>query len=221
MTLEEFKKNAQEIEDWAPGWEAIDKCLETLYHGQEPRHFASLMPDRAIFGGNQFLDGFSVYNSKHGYLHIISYGMSELYAVEDSFGGEWSKWGYEMTIRLPVSEEADYMWAIDLLANLARYTFTTNNFFAPGQFFPSKGIPIKESSNSKLTGLLIVDDPELPGVDTLYGRLVFLQIVGITQAESDALLKADDENYWLVLAENIRKTNPYFITDLDRTVDFG
>jgi len=45
MTLEEFKKNAQENEEWAPGWEAIDNCLEALYHGQKPRHFASLMPD--------------------------------------------------------------------------------------------------------------------------------------------------------------------------------
>jgi len=220
MTLEEFRKNAKEIEDWAPGWEAIDKCLEVLYHGQKPRHLASLMTDRAIFGGFHFLDGFSVFNSEHGHLHIITYGMSELYAVEESLGGEWSKWGYEMTIRLPVCEKADYMWAIDLLANLARYNFKTNQFFAPGQFFSSKGIPIKEKSNSKLTGLLIVEDPELPGADTLYGRLDFLQIVGITQAESDALLNADDEDYWLVLAEKMRKNNPYYITDLDRIADY-
>jgi len=70
MDLDEFKKKAAETEDWAPGWDEIDACLEALYPGQEPRHYASKIVDRAIYGGNQYLDGLSVYKSPHG--HPIS-----------------------------------------------------------------------------------------------------------------------------------------------------
>ena len=35
MNKEEYKKYAEEHEDWAPGWDAIDECFEKLYPGQE------------------------------------------------------------------------------------------------------------------------------------------------------------------------------------------
>ena len=31
MNKEEYKKYAEEHEDWAPGWDAIDKYFEKLY----------------------------------------------------------------------------------------------------------------------------------------------------------------------------------------------
>ena len=58
------------------------------------------MMARAIFGGDCYLDGYSIYDSPKGYKHIVTFGMTELYADEESFGGEWNKWGYEMTIKL-------------------------------------------------------------------------------------------------------------------------
>ena len=218
MNLDEFKKKAAETGDWAPGWEAIDSCFEKLYPGQKPRHFGTNMAVRAIFGGDQYLDGFSVYESSHGHLHIVTYGMSELYVNEESFGGEWSKWGYEMTFRLPLCKEADYMWAIDMLANLARYTFTSQRFFEPMQYISGGGNPIKAGSNSKLTGLFTIKDPELPGVDTLYGRLDFIQLAGITQPELEALMA--NQSQAQVLMDHMRQDNPYFITDLARTKSY-
>ena len=218
MTLDEFKNRAAKISDWAPGWEAIDSCLNALYHGKEPRHLATNMAMRAQFGGDQYLDGCSIYESANGHLHIVTYGMSELYVNEESFGGEWSKWGYEMTIRLPLCEEADYMWAIYMLGRLAHYTYTSKKFFTPMQYISGGGAPIKLDSDSKLTGLLIVEDPELPGVDTLYGRLDFLQLVGITQPELEALMS--DINQAKVLIEHFERENPFFVTDLARTVSY-
>ncbi|MCL2806775.1 MAG: suppressor of fused domain protein [Coriobacteriia bacterium] len=214
MNLEQFKKKAAEVYDWAPGWEAIDACLDPLYPGQEPRHFGAPMSDRAIFGGDQYLDGFSVYQSPHGHLHIVTYGMSELYINEESLGGEWSKWGYEMTIRLPLCEEKEYLWAIDLLANLARYTFEQQAYYEPLQFIGGDGSSICSGSGSSLTGLLIIKDPELPGTDTLYGRLDFMQLVGITEDEKAALKK--DSSQALILFERMKQDNPFFITDLTR-----
>ena len=218
MTINQYKQKAAETEDWAPGWEAIDACMEALYPGQKPRHYGTQFHKRAMLGGDQYLDGYSVYEAQR-HLHIVTYGMSELYVNEESFGGEWSKWGYEMTIRLPLCEEADYMWAIDMLANLARYTFTSKRFFEPFQYISGGGNPIKVGSDSKLTGLLIVSDPALPGTDTVHGRLDFLQVVGITQVELDAVM-ADSAQAQTVL-ERMREDNPMYITDLSRTKEYS
>ena len=219
MTLEEYKKKMNENEEWAPGWEAIDECLKKLYPNQKERHFGTNMLERAIFGGNQYLDGYSIFESPKGYMHIITFGMSELYANDKSFGGEWSKWGYEMTMRLPVCEESDYMWAIDMMSNLARYTFELKRYFEPFQYISGHGQPLRQGSDSKLTGLLIVKDPELSEkVDTVHGTLEFLQLVGITQLELDAIIA--DKSQVQALVDLMKKDNPMFITDLARANNY-
>ena len=48
MNKEEYKKYAEEHEDWAPGWDAIDECFEKLYPGQEPEHFGTNIISRAM-----------------------------------------------------------------------------------------------------------------------------------------------------------------------------
>ena len=218
MDLDAYKRKAAETDDWAPGWEAIDACFKAIYPDQKPRHYGTNLVARAMLGGDQYLDGYSVYESSHGHLHIVTYGMSELYVNEDSFGGEWSKWGYEMTIRLPLCSESEYMWAIDMLGNLARYTFTSQRFLEPLQYISGGGNPIKVGSNSKLTGLLVIMDPELPGTDTVHGRLDFLQLVGITQPELETVIA--DRNKVQALVEDMRKDNPFFVTDLTRNKSY-
>jgi len=79
MDKQEYKRLAAEQEDWAPGWDAIDAVFENLYPNQEPSHFGTDLHARAIFGGDQYLDGYSIYESSHGYKHIVTYGMTELY----------------------------------------------------------------------------------------------------------------------------------------------
>ena len=216
--LDEYVKKAEEEDDWAPGWDAIEACFETLYSNQQPKHYGTNFHSRAIFGGDQYLDGYSVYASPHKHLHIVTFGMSELYSNKEAFGGEWSKWGYEMTIRLPPCEEADFMWAIDMLSNLARYTFTSERFLEPFQYISGGGNPIKVGADTKLTGLLVVADPELPGVETLHGRLEFMQMVGITQTELDAIMA--DRSLSKALIEKMKRDDPFFVTDLARTKSY-
>lgn len=218
MTLEEYKKYANENEEWAPGWEAIDICLEKIYPNQEPHHFATNLVSRAVFGGDSYLDGYSIYQSENGYKHIVTYGLSELYANEESFGGEYSKWGYEMTIKIPANTDDECMWVIDVLSNLARYTFTKERFFEPFQYISGGGNSIKENSGSKLTAFMVVEDTELKGIDTEHGRLDFMQLVGITQRELEMLI--EDHNNAEILAEKIKKDNPMMVTDLERTKDY-
>lgn len=216
MTIEEFKKRASEDHEWAPGWDVIDEALDELYGDAEYQHFGTNIVARAMFGGNEYLDGYSIYTSPKGYKHIITYGMTVLYADEESFGGEYNGWGYEMTIKLKETDNEKCMWAINMMANLARYTYTQKRFFEPYQFVSGNGSSVcLDNPDSKITALLVVEDTELKGRDSIYGRTDFLQLVGITQSELEAL-KADRTKAES-LAEMIKKDYPDLETDMNRT----
>ena len=212
ITKEEFIKRVREDEDYAPGWEAIEGALKVIYKDQEPAHFGTLITSRAIFGGDEYLDGYSIYDSSNGYKHIVTFGMTELYGNEEAFGGEWNKWGYEMTIKLKADND-DCMWAMDMLGNLARYTYSSERFFEPYQYIQGNGSSICKDKDSKITALFIVNDTELTTIDTVYGKTDFLQMVGITENDLQKL-KEDSDNA-LRLYELIKQDNPYFVTDLN------
>ncbi|MFP7200893.1 suppressor of fused domain protein [Lysinibacillus halotolerans] len=215
MKLDEYKRLAAEQEDWAPGWESIDSVFDNLYPNQSPAHYGTLLHSRAIFGGDEYLDGYSIYDSTKGFKHLVTYGMTELYTNEEAFGGEWSRWGYEMTIKLKEQTNDECMWAIDMLSNLARYTFTQNRFFEPLQFIAGNGSSLHIGTDSNITALLVVNDTEAEGINTVHGKVEFMQLVGITQRELELLMenrkKAD------VLIEEMKKDNPFLITDMKRT----
>lgn len=124
MTKEEYIKRMKEDNEWAPGWEAIDAEFDRLYPGQKPGHYGTNIQSRAMFGGDEYLDGCSVYDMGNGCRHIVTYGMTELYGDEEAFGGEYSRWGYEMTLKLKADSAEECMWALDMLSNLARYTYS-------------------------------------------------------------------------------------------------
>lgn len=218
MTLEEFKKRHEADEEWVPGWDAIEGAFDKIYPGQEPAHFGTNMVARAIFGGDQYLDGYSIFDSSKGYKHIVTYGMSELYYDEERFGGEWSRWGYEMTIKLAETDNENCMWALDMLSNLARYTYTKKQFFEPEQYVAGNGTSLCRDRESAITALVIANDTELEGVDTVYGRLDFMQLVGITQREFEAI-QGKRDNIRLLL-ERMREDNPDLVTDLNRTKSY-
>ena len=138
MTREEYVARMNSEDDWAPGWDAVEEEFNRLYPGREPSHYGTEIHARAIFGGDNYLDGYSIYDSGKGYQHIVTFGMSELYTDEDAFGGEYSRWGYEMTIKLKEDRAEDCLWALDMLSNLARYTYTTERFFEAGACVPGR-----------------------------------------------------------------------------------
>ena len=214
MILEEYKKRASEQEDWAPGWEAIDDVFDNLYPNQKPAHYGTTFQKRAILGGGEYLDGYSIYQSPNGYKHLLTYGMTTLYTDEDAFGGEWSRWGYEMTIKLKEDTNEDCMWAIDMLSNLARYTYTQKRFFEPMQFVEGNGSSLHIGVESAITALLVVSDTEAAGIDTVHGKVNFIQLVGITQQELEVL--KEDYTKAEVLVKNMKKDNPYLVTDMKR-----
>lgn len=214
MTKEEFMKKASEDSEWAPGWDAIDQEFTRLYPNQKPMHFGTDMLARALFGGDQYLDGYSIFDSPKGYKHIVTYGMSELYVNEKLFGGEWNKWGYEMTIKIKADDAQQYVWAINLMAHLARFTYERNSYFSVNQYLGLGGHAL-DGGNSQITALIIVADTEAQTQDTVYGKTEFLQLVGITQPELMALKQNPELIHELV--EKLRMLNPDLVTDMTRT----
>ena len=220
MTPEEFRAKAEDKE-WAPGWDAIEDAFKAVYGDQEPAHFGTVITSRAMFGGNEFLDGYSAYQSAKGYSHVVTFGMSELYADESRLGGQYSKWGYEMTVKLADTAPQDCIWAMNMMGNLARYTFQSERWFEPGQYVGSAKDP--QSVNlgkpeSKITSLLITNDTEIPTKQTIYGELAFLQLVGITTHELQTIMQ--DRSLVPVLLENLKQDYPDLQIDLNRTKEY-
>ena len=210
MTSEEYSK--QFTEDDTPGWEAIDAAIEKIYPGQEPRHYASVM--KYMIGGPDPIDGTSIYDSTQQtfHRHIISYGMSELYYAPEQAEKEFSKWGFEFTMRIKSAEgEDEPRWVIGLMNNLARYVFDTGNWFEEYHYIPANG-PIKLESKTDKVGILFITDPELGTIATPHGQLTFLQLIGITEEQLERLKKSPEQGELLV--EEIRVVNPLFITEL-------
>lgn len=213
MTLEEYKK--QFSEDDAVGWLSIDKEFDRLYPNQEPKHFAP--PIHYMLGGPDPLDGISIYEStkQTNHFHYVTYGFSELYYDEEKVDGEFSKWGFELTFRLkPFSEDNETpTWVIPLLQNIAKYVFSSGNWFEELHYMPANG-PIRLDTETEITALLFVADPEIEKIQTPHGEVTFLQVVGITTAEFEALKENPETAEELV--NKLKENNPLLITDLTK-----
>ena len=219
MTKEEFLIRLNEDEEYSPGWQAIDDAFEKLYPGQNPDHFGTIMTSRAIFGGDEYLDCFSVYSSPKGYKHLVSYGMTVLYGDEEAFGGEWNGWGYEMTMKLKEKDTESCMWAIDMMSNLARYTYKTGRFFEPNQYVKGSGTSLHIGTDSLITALLLVNDTEAEPQTSVYGKTEFIQLVGITESEIQAII--DDRNNIPRLIELMKADgNEDLVTDMSRNKSY-
>ena len=214
MNTEEYRK--QFTEDDAVGWECIDKELEKIYPEQEPLHFAP--PLHYVAGGNDPLDGISVYQSEkqEKHFHFVTYGFSELYYSEKSAGGEFSKFGFELTFRLKMEQEDDNIhWVCNLLQNLARYVFQSGKWFEEYHLIPANG-PIRVGYDTDITALSFALDPELGKIDTPHGEVSFLQIVGLTTNEFKQLEQNPAPSETEKVIDNLRQDNGLLITDLQR-----
>ncbi len=215
MTLEEYKSKYNE-ED-AVGWDCIDAVVEKLYPNQEPEHYGTIL--NYSLGGEDPLDGVSIYKSdkQQEHYHLVSYGMSNLYYDEESVGKEFSSWGFEFTFRLVPfkDDEGAPKWAVSLMQNLAKYVFNTENWFEEYHFIPTNS-PIRLNTDTEITAIAFILDPEMGKIETPHGEVQFLQMVGITTEEYEELKKKPKKSEVKKLLEKLQKENPLLITDLNR-----
>lgn len=216
MNLEEYKEKY--TADDAPGWLAIDEALEKLYPNQKPKHWAAT-PHYAV-GGKDPIDGISFYEAYHEgelYYHFVTYGFSNLYYDEESVGKEFSKFGFELTFRLKPYhlDKKGPTWVFQLIQNIARYVFSSGNWFEPNHYMPANG-PIRLKSDTNLTGIAFLLDPELGKISTPHGEVQFLQMFGITDDEINQLKESQTDVSLLI--EEHKQNNSLLITDLERGI---
>ncbi len=196
----------------AVGWQAIDDALEPIYHGQEPRHYATVIP--AFLGGKDPLSGISAYpvSQPVPHWHLITYGFSELYDKETD-DPDVSGFGFELTMRLKRRPDEDEPppFVLSFLQNLGRYVFESGNPFDVGHHIPLNG-PICQGDDTRIWAVALATDPQLPPISTPNGRVNFLQVVGITMDELSAILAWDTQKF----LELARHALPLLVTDLRR-----
>lgn len=215
MDLKEYKKKYKG-KDASPGWDCIDDLLNKRYGDQEPKHFATTI--KHSMGGEDPLDGISIYQSNSGgieHFHIVTYGFSELYYNEEAVNEDFSKFGFELSFRLkPYADDGEFpIWALNMLQNIARYVFSSGNWFEENHYLNAKG-PIRQDCDTNITALAFCIDPELETIDTPHGEVQFLQVYGLTNNEFEAINSRGDNAESLL--QQHKTTNPLLITDLAR-----
>jgi hypothetical protein len=176
----------------APGWAAIDRALGVLYPGQVPHQFTS---ERAYdLEGPAPLPAVAVYESvaPDGW-HFVSYGLTELFE-KSSADAEHSGFGFELTMRLPRAEANPPVWALRLLQVLGHYVLSGHAGLDSGHLI-DLGAPLAPPQLDEegaelpcvLEGVVLVPDPRLGVLDTQFGRVLFLQLFGLTRDELVAM----------------------------------
>lgn len=216
MNVDEYRQRYAGNDEAAPGWDAIDSRVREVYGEQEPKHWGTVI--KHMLGGPDPIDGISAYQCASGpveHLHFLTYGYSSLYYDEEAVGGEFSRFGFEMTFRLasslPPADEP--IWVVNLLQNLARYVFESGKWFAENHWIPANG-PIRAGYATDIVGLAFVNDPTLLPVDSPHGRVEFVQAFGLTESELESL-KKKTKRCESIIAEH-RASNPLLVTDLSR-----
>jgi hypothetical protein len=194
----------------APGWAAIDDALGRLYPRQVPHQFAS---QRAYeLDSESPLPAIAVYEGvRPDHWHYVTYGLSELFE-KTSEDPAVSGFGFELTMRVPrAGEDTPPSWPLRALQGLGRYVLGTRAGLDTGHCADLGG-SIAPGIESALTCLACVPDPLLRKISTPFGALLFLQVVGITNDELQAMQRLDHEGVVHLLGE----LNFHGITDPSR-----
>lgn len=217
MASDDELEEGDETPAQSPGWDAIDAALEPIYHGIEPFHYGTAIPYE--LGGEDPLHGISVYHRTDPlpHFHFVTYGFSDLWG-EGEAGGDFSKYGFELTFRLacPAEKQEPPAWPLNFLQNIARYVFTSDNHFEAGHHVNCNG-PIAAERETEIAFIAFANDPELGTIQTEYGRVEFLQIVGLCADEYETIKLWQTARFLSVL----QRQYPLLITDLARKSILG
>ncbi len=217
------------------GFACISNRIKEFYPEQKGLYYATLIS--GYLGGNDPLDGVEIWKSDKCCPHwlYVTYGFTDLYVDEEDYENEEdcagsadkdidncrdgfeddaiSGYGFELTFRLKRgNEDQPPVWPVNMLQNLARYVFSTGNTFASGHYLNANG-PIALETDTKLTCLGFLTDPELGSIQTVNGSMTFLEAIGITLDEHAAMMCWNGQNF----LNELNKYIPYGIADLSRT----
>ncbi|XP_034041060.1 suppressor of fused homolog isoform X1 [Thalassophryne amazonica] len=209
-----------------PGLQAIYGECRRLYPEQaNPLQVTAIV--KYWLGGPDPLDYISMYRNTgcpsqdiQEHWHYVSFGLSDLYGdnrVHEFTGAEGpSGFGFELTFRLKreAGETAPPTWPGELMQGLARYVFQSENTFCSGDHV-SWHSPL-DNSESRIQHMLLTEDPQMQPIQTPFGSLNFLQIVGVCTEELQAAQQWNGQGI-LELMRGVRVAGgPWLITDMRR-----
>uniref|UniRef100_A0A8C7WQ17 Suppressor of fused homolog n=1 Tax=Oryzias sinensis TaxID=183150 RepID=A0A8C7WQ17_9TELE len=207
-----------------PGLQAIYGECRRLYPDQaNPLQVTAIV--KYWLGGPDPLDYISMYRNMgrpaqdvQEHWHYVSFGLSDLYGdnrVHEFTGADGpSGFGFELTFRLKreVGETAPPTWPAELMQGLARYVFQSENTFCSGDHV-SWHSPL-DNSESRIQHMLLTEDPQMQPIQTPFGTVSFLQIVGVCTEELQAAQQWNGQGI-LELMRGI-SGGPWLITDMRR-----
>ena len=179
-----------------PGLVAIISTLQRLYPNQRnPAQVTAVV--KYWLGGPDPLDYINMFANPGGqdseaHWHYVSCGLSDLHGdarvhPPPISPDQPSGYGFELTFRLrkEPGQNSPPTWPANLLNSIAKYVFNSENKLVPGDHI-NWGKPL-DMSNSLLKHLLVTRDPQVEPLQTRLGRVTFLQLVGITDQELEAV----------------------------------
>jgi len=104
------------------------------------------------------------------------------------------------------------------MSNLARYTYQSERCFDPEECVPGNGTSLHIGTDSQITALITVNDTTAMAQDSVHGKVGFIQFVGITEKELDAI-RADISNIHKLI-DLMKQDNPDFVTDMKRDFSY-
>lgn len=187
------------------GETTIEQALLAAYPGSKPMRFT--MPDAE----KHELAGCIAIRLEAPVPHwlVVSRGFTELGPkVEDD--PEVSGWGFELTCRLPArSEEPDFGWIVNWMENVSAYLTSQVTVLEPYHHIPMW----EASSDDELAALVFIEESALEPTRSENGSVAFLQMVGLTNGEYDALQAWDPRS----LVALIQQRDPLLLMDAART----
>uniref|UniRef100_A0A669EW47 Suppressor of fused homolog n=1 Tax=Oreochromis niloticus TaxID=8128 RepID=A0A669EW47_ORENI len=214
------------VQLFPPGLQAIYGECRRLYPEQaNPLQVTAIV--KYWLGGPDPLDYISMYRNVgcpaqdvQEHWHYVSFGLSDLYGdnrVHEFTGPDGpSGFGFELTFRLKreVGETAPPTWPAELMQGLARYVFQSENTFCSGDHV-SWHSPL-DNSESRIQHMLLTEDPQMQPIQTPFGTVSFLQIVGVCTEELQAAQQWNGQGI-LELMRGVRVAGgPWLITDMRR-----
>lgn len=174
-----YLKYMQAHEDWLPGWDAIKNAFDPVY-GETARQF---MPAGRIGETPTSLQGFALYASTQGYLHIVTCGLSQIGPARDACTAARSGLGFELTARCACATPAECMAVLRLLNRIALYADSRKCSYSLYSCFPVAERTSPDAASDALTAVAFIPDCSVPFLDSIHGRVDFLQVIDLTEGE--------------------------------------
>ncbi len=186
------------------GETAIERALLAAHPGAQPLRFANPTPGKHDLAGGLAI----LVEEPVPHWLVVSRGFTELEdKVEED--PDVSGWGFELTCRLPVrSQDHDFGWVLSWMQNIADYLADNATFLEPYHHMPM----YPATSEDEIAAIVFVDDIELAPTESRNGRLTFLQMVGLTSGEYEALQSWNGPS----LVDLIHARDPLFLMDVER-----